>query len=170
MGDETLDQSWLKKLRNRPVVAAAIITAIVLGGIASTTKAVRELLEIFSPRSTETSRVSPVPGASPISTNAAPQVSKELYETIATVFEGKGAFVDPETGLVFAVEDVHDWKLPSLAGATCRYTLPNSKWLGHGDRKIGHREEFRYEDRDFILVIESIDYRRNSVTIRIKEI
>jgi hypothetical protein len=61
--------------------------------------------------------------------------SKEHYETIATVFEGKAAFVDPETGLVFAVEDVHDWKLPSLTGATCRYSLPNSKWLGHGDRE-----------------------------------
>jgi hypothetical protein len=42
--------------------------------------------------------------------------------------------------------------------------------LVSANREIGHREEFHYKNRNFIMVIESIDYRRNSVTIRIKEI
>lgn len=91
------------------------------------------------------------------------------YETIATVFEGKKAFVDPETGFVFAVEDVINWRLPSLRGATCRYNRPDGTFR-RGGRDIGYSEEFRYKGRDFIMVIEDMDFERNSVTIRIKEI
>jgi hypothetical protein len=68
MADETLDQSWLKKLRNRPLIAATIVAAIVLGGLASTTKAVRDLIEVFFPKTSETPAASPGQGA--LSTSA----------------------------------------------------------------------------------------------------
>lgn len=99
-----------------------------------------------------------------------PRKQPQLYETTATIKEGNEAFIDSESGLVFAVDDVYDWGFLRLRGATCRYSVPDSRWLRHGKREIGHRESYSYRDRNFMLVIEAIDYEDATVTIKILEV
>lgn len=45
---EPLDQSWLRRLRSRPWVAAIVVLAVVLGGVASFTNSIRDILKLFS--------------------------------------------------------------------------------------------------------------------------
>ena len=48
MTDETLDQSWLRRLRNRPWIASIVALGVVLGGIASASNAVRDIVSLFA--------------------------------------------------------------------------------------------------------------------------
>jgi hypothetical protein len=83
------------------------------------------------------------------------------------------AFTDPETGLTFGVEEVYDlsgsWFTPTMKGATITYKLPDGK-SGYEGRDAGFRADFIFRGRSFLMVIEAIDFKAHTVTIRIKEV
>lgn len=95
--------------------------------------------------------------------------SYKLYEVVKVVGEQK-AYVDQETGFVFAVDEITNFL--GTRGVLSRYTLPDrtrsiigiNRWL------VGHRVDFQYQGRKFFMVIEEIDYNQKNATIRIKEI
>jgi hypothetical protein len=97
---------------------------------------------------------------------------EKRYE-ITTVVAVDKAFTDPETGLTFGVEEVYNesgsWFSPAMKGATITYTLPNGK-SDYGGRDVGFREDFMFRGRNFIMVIEAMDFQGHTVTIRIKEV
>jgi hypothetical protein len=94
------------------------------------------------------------------------------YEIIQVVRE-YAAFTDPETGLTFGVEEVYNesgsWFSPTLKGATITYKLPDGK-SGYGGRDVGFRVDFMFRGRIFLMVIEAMDFKAHTVTIRIKEV
>jgi hypothetical protein len=105
---------------------------------------------------------------SPINTNqSVGDVPNQRYEVVAEVGEDK-SYIDPETGFVYAVEEITD--LRGTRGAFSNYTLPDGTFQSNRMWPIGYRVNFLYRGRNFFMVIEDIDYQRKVAKIRIKEI
>ena len=91
----------------------------------------------------------------------------KAYEVVKDVGEDQ-AFVDPETGFVFSVEEITDWL--GTRGVFSFYTFPNGQTKGTYRWPLGHRDEFEYQGRRFYFVIQDINYNLKTATIKIKEI
>lgn len=148
------------------------ITAATIAAVATITAALisrpgREDTLVKSPEPLVTAQL---PGDQP--TVPGRGVADKFYEIERVVIEGT-AFTDPETGLTFGVEEVYDltgsWFAPTMKGATITYRLPDGK-SGYGGRNSGFRADFVFRGRSFLMVIEDIDFKARTVTIRVKEV
>lgn len=94
-----------------------------------------------------------------------------MYEVVTEVAQDK-SFVDPETGFVFAVDEINKgpwWVLIPSTGVLCRYTTPDGTQSDMYRRPVGFRADFLYQGHKYFMVIEDIDYQRKTAKIRIRE-
>ena len=105
--------------------------------------------------------------ANPVNANqSVGDVPNQRYEVVVEVGEDK-SYIDPETGFVYAVEEITD--LRGRRGAFSNYTLPDGTFQSNRMWPIGYRVNFHHRDRKFFMVIEDIDHQRKVAKIRIKE-
>jgi hypothetical protein len=149
-------------------IIVAVITGLFMLMSKHTDSVVNKPNTSGTPSSTPQSFASKSPDmANPVNTNqSVGDVPNQRYEIVAEVGEDK-SYIDPETGFVYAVEEITD--LRGTRGAFSNYTLPDGTFQSNRMWPIGYRVNFNYRGRKFFMVIEDIDNQRKVAKIRIKE-
>jgi hypothetical protein len=101
-------------------------------------------------------------------TATAPDSPSARYDATAWVGQDK-AYVDSQTGFVYAVEEITSSLIGETHGAFSSYTLPNGEVHGMYRYPVGFRVNFEYRRRQYFFVIEDIDYSAKKAKIRIRE-
>lgn len=104
--------------------------------------------------------------------------TRKPYQVVKEVAEEKSYF-DPETGFIFTVSYISNlFGIGITKWVVIKYTLPDGttyelpaptdpliKTLS-----VGHTINFQFQGRKFYMVIEDIDYEKETITIMIREI
>lgn len=90
------------------------------------------------------------------------------YNISVWVSEGK-SYIDPETGFVYAIDEIDNQKWLHADGALSRYTTPDGKAHERFRYPVGYRVNFQYRGRHFFFAIEEVDYPAKSAKIRIRQ-